>query len=233
MLSSEKDLLKVIQDKVVSGDEEGTVKACEEALNAGITPMVIMQEGVTSGMDVIGDLFSQFKAYLPELVAAGEAAKASMKIIEPHIKAGDGNAINRGTIVMGTVQGDLHDIGKNIVVAVLVASGFNVLDLGIDVKSKEFVKKAKEVNADIIGLSSLLTNSLPYQKDVIDYLKDLGERENFFVIVGGGPVTPDFAEEIGADGYARLASDAVRLCKDLLKGPKPPVSNTIVYGKLE
>lgn len=231
MLSGEKELLKTIQTSVVSGDEEATVKACEEALKAGIAPMVIMQEGVTSGMDEMGQLFSDFKAYLPELVASGEAAKASMKIIEPHIK-GDGGSVSRGTIVMGTVQGDLHDIGKNIVVAVLVASGFNVLDLGIDVKSKEFVKKAKEANADIIGLSSLLTNSLPYQKDVVDYLKDLGEREKFYVIVGGGPVTPDFAEEIGADGYARLASDAVRLCKDLVEGP-PPGSKTVVYGKLE
>lgn len=232
-MPNEKDLLKLIQEKVVNGDEEGAAKATEEALKAGIDTMKVMHDGVTSAMDIIGNRFSEFKAYLPELVGAGEAAKACMKVIEPHVKADDSSKMSRGTIVLGAVQGDVHDIGKNLLGAVLVAAGFNVVDLGIDVKVKEFIKTAKEVNADIIGLSSLLTNSLPYQKDLIDYLKDLGEREKYFVIVGGGPVTPDFARTIGADGYARLASDAPKLCKELIDNSKAPVPQTIIYGELE
>lgn len=225
-------LLDTVAEKVLAGDAEGAAKAAKAAAEAGVQPIAIMQDGVAKGMDKMNDLFNELKAFIPELILAGEAAKACMEVVRPFMKSDTSDLFVTGTIVIGTVEGDVHDIGKNLVCTVLTASGFKVVDLGIDVKAKEFVEKAKEFNADFIGMSSLLTNSLPYQKDVVEYLKDMGIRDKYYVIVGGGPVTPEFAEEIGADGYARLATEAVELCRKLATKTIPPATATQIYGRL-
>lgn len=225
-------LLDTVAEKVLAGDIDGAAKAAKAAAEAGVQPMAIMQDGVARGMDKMNELFNELKAFIPELMLAGEAAKACMDVVKPFMKSDAADIFVSGTIVIGTVEGDVHDIGKNLVCTVLTASGFNVIDLGIDVKAKEFVQKAKEFNADFIAMSSLLTNSLPYQKDVIEYLKDTGIREKYYVIVGGGPVTPDFAEEIGADGYARLATEAVELCRKLATKKIAPATETQIYGRI-
>jgi len=220
-----------LEDAIVAGDEDKAREATEAALAAGIEPVEIMQGGVARGMERIGELFRQFKVFLPELMLAGEAGKAVLEIVVPALKAGDRESIFTGKVVIGTVVGDMHDIGKNLVGAVLAASGFEVYDLGIDVSPMAFVRKAQEVGANIIGMSSLLTTSLPYQKDVVDYLNDVGIRDKYFVIVGGGPVTPEWAAECRVDGYARLATEAVKLCQQLLgDGVEPPLAKPIIIG---
>lgn len=225
-------LVDTVAEKVLAGDAEGAAEAAKAAAEAGVQPMTIMQDGVSKGMDKMNDLFNDLKAFIPELMQAGDAAKACMEVVKPFMKSDAADIFVSGTIVIGTVEGDVHDIGKNLVCTVLTASGFNVIDLGIDVKAKEFVAKAKEFGADFIAMSSLLTNSLPYQRDVIEYLKDTGIRDKYYVIVGGGPVTPDFAEQIGADGYARLATEAVELCRKLATKTIAPATETQIYGRI-
>lgn len=220
-----------LENAIVAGDEDKAREATKAALASGVDPMEIMQEGVARGMGRIGELFQKLEVFLPDLMLAGEAGKAVMEIVTPTLMSGDRDSISRGKVVIGTVVGDMHDIGKNLVGAVLTASGFEIYDLGVNVSPMEFVRKAQEVGANIIGMSSLLTTSLPYQKDVVDYLNDMGLRDEYFVIVGGGPVTPEWAVESRVDGYARLAPEAVDLCERLVdRGVKPPLAEPIVIG---
>lgn len=182
---------------------------------------------VASGaMQEIGDKFAAFEIFLPDLMIAGEKMKQCMDVLQPHIKAGDAKA--GGRIVLGTVSGDLHDIGKNLVATMLAVGGFDVVDVGVNVSPLDFVKAAREQQADIIALSSLMTASLPYQKEVIDLLDEMGQREKYYIIVGGGPVTPEFATDIGADGWAENAATAVGLCEQLVNSGEAPATKTIV-----
>jgi methylmalonyl-CoA mutase cobalamin-binding domain/chain len=147
------------------------------------------------------------------------------------MKSSQASQASLGKIVLGTVVGDIHDIGKNLVGAVLASSGFEIYDLGVNVSPLDFVKKAQEVKAAIIAMSSLLTTSLPYQKDVVAYLNDMGLRNQYYVIVGGGPVTPEWAVELKADGYARLATEATEMCRQLMtSNKKPPLDSPIIIG---
>lgn len=228
---TKKSVLLDLENAIVAGDEDAAREATKAALAAGAEPVEIMQEGVSRGMGRISELFSNFEVFLPELMLAGEAGRAALDVVIPTLKGADRDSISRGRVVLGTVVGDMHDIGKNLVGAVLAASGFEVYDLGINVAPMAFVRKAQEVGANIIGMSSLLTTSLPYQKDVVNYLSDMGIRDKYFVIVGGGPVTPEWAQECGVDGYARLATEAVDLCKRLVESTeKPPLGKPIIIG---
>lgn len=230
---SNESLLEAIAEAVVGGDKISAAAATKAALEAGVKPLAIMQVGVTKGMVAIGDKFNKFEAFLPELMLAADAGNACFALVLPLLKGGEASEATRGKVVLGTSVGDLHDIGKNLVGAVLAASGFEVFDLGVDVPALDFVKKAEEVGANIIGMSSLLTTSLPYQKDVIEYLNDMGLREKYYVIVGGGPLTPEFTRKIKADGYARLATEAVELCNQLVDSPvKAPLPEPIIIGDL-
>ena len=158
----------------------------------------------------------------------GDAAEAAMAILVPHISIAELNA-RPGKIVMGTVFGDIHDIGKNLCAAMLSATGFEVTDLGVNVAPKDFVKTAESIGAKIIGLSALMSTSLYYQQDVIDYLIDAGLRDKYFVIVGGGPVTPDWVKKIGADGGGKQANNVVAVCKELaFYETRPPLSEPLV-----
>ena len=228
---SNQALLSKLTEAIVEGDIDKSVALAKSALDAGTDPVEVVQGGVAQGMARIGKLFEEFKVYLPELMRTADAGKACLDLVVPRMKSSDAAKASKGKIVLGTVVGDVHDIGKNLVGAILASSGFEVYDIGVDVPPLQFVKKAEEVKATIIGMSSLLTTSLPYQKDVVEYLKDKGVRDRYYVIVGGGPVTPEWAKEIRADGYARLATEAVDMCLQLVaSGKKAPLDSPIILG---
>jgi methylmalonyl-CoA mutase cobalamin-binding domain/chain len=222
--------LQLLVEAILDGDSEKAKQIAEESLAAGVSAMELINDGIVVASDRLGNSFQEGELFLPELVQGGNAAKAIMAVVQPHI-TGDSDAGQSGTgkVVLGSVAGDMHDIGKNLVATMLSARGFDVYDLGIDVDSKAFLSKAEEVGADIIALSSLMSTSLYFQQDIIEYLEAYGKRNKYFVIVGGGPVTPDWAKEIKSDGAGRTAADAVELCVTLLDGKKQaPLSELIV-----
>ena len=192
----------------------------------GVDPVRAI-DTAAEAMHVIGEQFAAFEIFLPDLMIAGEKMKRSMALLQPHIKAGSGPKAG-ARVVLGTVSGDLHDIGKNLVGTMLTVAGFEVTDLGVNVPPLDFCKAAREHRAEILALSSLMTASLPYQQEVIDLLREMGQREKYYVIVGGGPVTPDFAERIGADGWAENAAQAAGLCRQLLESGLAPAVKTVI-----
>jgi methylmalonyl-CoA mutase cobalamin-binding domain/chain len=213
---------------IVEGEKGEAVRVAQGALAAGLDALEVINRGVTRGTDRLGDLFQNFEIFLPELILGGDAAKAAMGVLVPHISISALSA-RPGKIVMGTVFGDIHDIGKNLCAAMLAATGFEVTDLGVNVAPKVFVKTAEEIGAKIIGLSALMSTSLYYQQDVINYLIDAGLREKYYVIVGGGPVTPDWVRKIGADGGGKQANNVVAVCKQLAFYEKrPPLSEPLI-----
>jgi trimethylamine corrinoid protein len=171
-------------------------------------------------MTEIGGKFSTGEVFLPELLMAAEAFQEAMKIVKPRLEASGTSIKKQGTIVIGTVQMDIHEIGKNILINLLTPAGFEVHDLGVNVPASKFITKAEEVEADIIAASAIMSTTIPFQKDIIDALEFKGLRDKYFVIVGGGVVTQEWADKIGADGYADLASDGVKLAIKLMKERK-------------
>lgn len=185
----------------------------EKALEEGRSAKEILQEGLIAGMSVVGEDFKYNRLYVPQVLIAARAMKAGMALLKPLLSAG-GDMQSMGTVIMGTVKGDLHDIGKNLVCMMAEGAGFEMIDLGVDQSAEKFVTAVREHNADIIGMSALLTTTMPYMKVVIDRLKDEG-LDKVKICVGGAPVSEMFAEEIGADGYGADASRAVELFKEL------------------
>jgi methylmalonyl-CoA mutase cobalamin-binding domain/chain len=225
----EKNEYPELSDAIIRGDIEAAGDLASAALSAGADPLEVINLGVIPATDRLGSLFEAFEIYLPELISGGEAAKAAMDVLVENIPEETWSQARPGTVVLGTVQGDLHDIGKNMVGAMLAASGFEVVDLGVDVPTKDFIKKAEEVGAKIIALSALMSTSLYFQKDVVEYLRDAGKRGDYYVVVGGGPVTPEWAAEINADGVGRQANSAVQICKQLLSDkPEAPLSEPLI-----
>lgn len=227
------ELIKRLITAVAEGEEEEAARLAEDAVGAGIDPMRLIREGIQPAMDIVGNAFECGDAFLPELMLAGDAARAALDYIVPQISEEEQGAAEKGTVVIGTMYGDNHDIGKNIVSAILTAYGFKIVDLGINVPPKDFFEAAKKEKADIIAASTLITTSLPYQRQIVEILRETGTREKFFFIVGGGPVTPQWAKEIGADGYGRDAKDAANLCIKLMEGPRPPLAEPVVLGALK
>jgi len=210
-------ILEQIQHAFLDLDEDRTLQIVQEAIKKGIDPLAILDQGLSPGMRTIGDRFQKLEIFLPELILGANIFAEAMKWIEPIIlKRGIERKIE-GRVVIGTVKGDVHNIGKDIVAMLLTTAGFQVYDLGVDVEVSRFIDKAQEVQAEILGLSSLLTSTMPIQKDLIDILKEKGIRDQYLVIVGGGPVTQKWADEIGADGYAITAEEAIRLAGDLMQ----------------
>ncbi len=214
---SEKKILSSLREAIVNYDIEASKKAAEEAVKAGIDPTDAVEKALAPGLKEVGEKFHRYEAFLPHLVLAGDAMTEAMKIFEPTMTEEQVEKLRKGTIVIGTVEGDLHDIGKNVVAMILKSNGFVVYDIGKDVKTDEFIEKAKNVNADVIGVSSLMTTTMPYQRELVEELERLGLRGKFKVVVGGGPVTQDWAKQIGADGWGKDASEAVTVVKGLLK----------------
>lgn len=234
---SNSENINELKKSVYEGDEEQAVKVTKTLLDSGVEPMTLINQSITPGLDDIGDEFETGEAFLPELILSGDAAQAALDLILPLLSGKDAEQAVRGKVVIGTISGDAHDIGKNVVIALLAAYGLKIVDLGVNVTVRDFVNTAINEEVDIIAISSLITTSLPYQRQLIEQLNDRGEREKFFVIVGGGPVTPEWAEEIGADGYGRDAKGAVTLVSKLLegkrKGKTPPLDEPIIVGALK
>jgi len=205
-----------LKQSIVDQDEDAVLAAVDKALADGITAQDIIDKGLLPGLNVIGEQFESEDIFLPELMQAALAFQSAMGVLEPLIKEQGGAGPKKGTIVIGTVKGDLHSIGKNILKLLFETSGFDVHDLGIDVDLFKFIDKAKEVNADIIAMSALLTTTLIGQRDVIDALKDQGTRDKYKVIVGGGATTKEWADSISADGWSANAYDAVNLATKLV-----------------
>lgn len=210
------ELLKCVLD----GDEDTAVEITKAQIEAGTDPLDIVQKCLVPILDDVGEKFSRLEIFLPDLIMSADVAKAVKDEIRSHLMASSAGADSAGKVVIGTVQGDVHDIGKNIVATLLEVNGFEVIDLGNDVAPYAFIESAKRENADIIALSSLLTTSMPYMVDLLKNLNGLGVRENYKVIVGGGPVSADWAQSIGADGYSNDANEAVELCKKMMEERK-------------
>jgi corrinoid protein of di/trimethylamine methyltransferase len=198
-----------IREALLTYDTVKTVKAVQAAVDAEIDPLEAIEQGLAWGIREVGERFHRYEIYLPQMVMAADAMMEAMKIFESELSEEQLLQLRRGTVVLGTVEGDIHDLGKSIVAMMLKAAGFEVIDLGKDVKTDEFIKTAIDADADIIGASSLMTTTMPYQRDLIEELTRLGMRDRFKVIIGGGPVNREWAEVIGADGYGKDATEAV------------------------
>jgi len=205
---------KKIVEAVLVGDVEKTKALTQEILNKGVSPHDVIEKGLMEGMNLVGDKFEKREYFLPDLLVAAEAVKRATEIIKPHLKGERG----RGTVVIGTVSGDIHDLGKNLVVSTLEASGFKVVDLGVDVPSEKFVNAVKEEKANIVAISALITTTMLGMKDIIDAMVKDGIRKEVKVIVGGAPLDEEFARKIGADRYARSSRDATRKAVELVNG---------------
>jgi trimethylamine corrinoid protein len=210
------EILRELSEAVTSYDQEAAKAAAQKAIDAGMPALEAVDLGLRPGINEVGEKFSRDEVYLPHLLMAADALKAGVEVLQRGISKEDLEKLRLGRVVIGTVQDDIHDLGKNIVGAMLTVSGFEVIDLGKDVSPEEFVNKAKESGADVIAVSSLMTTTMPYQRNVIEELDYQGVRDKFKVIVGGGPVTAEWAEKIGADGYSENASGAVEAVKRLV-----------------
>jgi len=213
-MSGEEFFDKAMQ-AVLDGDEDGAVEIANRAIAEGINPVAMINEGLTPGMTQVGDLFAKEEYALPQVLLSADAMKKAIEVLEPHISKEEA-ADKLGVVVIGTVQGDIHDIGKNIVATMFRVYGFEVHDLGKDVSIDTFIEKAKELNADIIATSSLMTTTMVGQKVLEEGLNNAGLKDKMKTMVGGAAVTQEWASRIGADGYAEDVNDAVKRAKQLL-----------------
>ncbi|MBE7544755.1 MAG: corrinoid protein [Bryobacteraceae bacterium] len=203
--------LNRLNQAILEGDAKTAAAVTKEALDAGVDPVVLIQKHMVPAMDEVGRLYEAEEYFVPELLLAARAMKASLELLRPLLAAS--GAEPAGRVVIGTVKGDLHDIGKNLVGSMLEGGGFEVIDLGADVAPDKFIEAIQTRGARIVCLSALLTVTMPSMKKTIEALKEAGVREQVKVLVGGAPVTPQFAEEIGADGYGETANAAVALAR--------------------
>ncbi|MBW2144915.1 MAG: cobalamin-dependent protein [Deltaproteobacteria bacterium] len=206
--------IQEIAEAVEKLEEDKAVALVTDALNEGADPQEILQEGIVKGLRVVGDKFEKGEYFLLELQEGGDMADRLIPLVMEKMSADQ--IENKATVVIATVKGDLHDIGKNLVSLQLSLNGYKVNDLGINVPTMDIINKAKEANAEVIALSSLLMVTMPYQAEVIRYLSEMGLRDKFKVIIGGGPTTREFAEQIGADGWAPNAVQAVGVVDNIL-----------------
>ena len=210
------ELYKAMFQSIIDGDSDVAASLAKQAIDSGLDPLEAINEGFVPGVNQVGEQFSCGDMFLPELVMAGEAMKASISVLEPEMAKRGTERKVFGKVVLATVQGDIHDIGKTLVGTMLAAYGFQVYDLGVDVPILKVVEKAREVNADIVALSALLTTTMVRQRDVIEALEDVGLRARVKVMVGGAPVTHEWVQQIGADGYSEDAFGAVQVAKGLV-----------------
>jgi len=210
------ELFQKMSQSILDGDSDVAVALAKQAIEAGIDPLDAITKGFVLGVNQVGESFACGQAFLPELVMAGEAMKAAVAALEPEMQKRGTSRQVFGKVVLATVEGDIHEIGKTLVGTMLSATGFQVYDLGVDVPSARIIEKVKEVDADLVGLSALLTTTMVKQKEVIDELDKLGLRKKVKVMVGGAPVTRDWVQKIEADGYSEDAIGAVGLAKKLV-----------------
>jgi corrinoid protein of di/trimethylamine methyltransferase len=210
------ELFNKMAQSVLDGDTDAAIALAQEAIASGIDPLEAITNGFVKGVNQVGENFSCGQAFLPELVMAGEAMKAAVSTLEPEMQKRGLERKMLGKVVLATVEGDIHEIGKSLVGTMLSASGFQVFDLGVDVPAEKIIAKIQEVDADLVGLSALLTTTMVKQKEVIEELDKRGLRKKVKVMVGGAPVTRDWVQKIEADGYSEDAIGAVGLAKQLV-----------------
>jgi corrinoid protein of di/trimethylamine methyltransferase len=212
------EMYNKLAQAVIDGEAEDAASLARQALEEGINPLACIDNGLTKGIQEVGELFASGEYYLPELIIGADAMKAALDVLEPALTGGQEREVV-ATVVLGTVEGDLHEIGKTLVGTMLIANGFNVVDIGVDKPASEFINAIKENDATIVGASALLTTTMLQQKRIIDAIDGAGLREQVKVMVGGAPVTQSYAEQIGADGYAEDAVSAVDLAFRLADAP--------------
>lgn len=208
-------LLSELGQAVIAGDPDRAKELARAGLEAGHNPLMLIEQGLRPGMDVIGEQFECAEAFIPDLVMSGKAMTQAIAVLEPALRASRQARQVRGRVVLGTVQGDIHEIGKTLVGIMLTANGFEVRDLGVDVSPRQFVEAVRDMDADFVGLSALLTTTMLGQKAVIEALKEAGLRDRVRVLIGGAPANAAWAKEIGADAYGENATEAVRLAREM------------------
>jgi 5-methyltetrahydrofolate--homocysteine methyltransferase len=205
------DHLNTIKDAVIGGKHAEIKGLVQQALDAGVDPGTLINDALIAAMDVVGKDFGEGKIFVPEMLVSAMTMKSGLEVVKPRLAGGASQS--RGTVIMATVKGDLHDIGKNLVSMMLEGAGFKVLDLGVDLSVEKLIDQVKAVGPDVLGLSALLTTTMPEMQKVIAELKNQGLRDKVKVLVGGAPVDRAFAEKIGADGYGSNAAEAVELAR--------------------
>ena len=213
-LRSSQEIIEDLRKAVLTYNRDLATKVAEEALSSGVDPLKAIEEGLAKGIKEIGDKFGT-ELFLTDLMMAADAMKAGMTVLERGMGTEE-KGRSAGKVVIGTVKGDIHDIGKNLVSTMLAVNGFKVYDLGVDVPAEAFIRKAEEVSADIIAASSLLSTTKAYMEELVQLTRDLGCRDKYKILVGGGQVTAEFAKEIGADAYGEEAGEAPAIAKQLL-----------------
>ncbi len=208
-MTGESKILGKLRDAIVALDIPGLQKACKEAIETGIPAYRAVIEGMAKGMEIVGQKYEEGEYYLAELIMAGETMREGMVVLEPHLTAGE--VSRAGKAVIGTVKGDLHDIGKNVFLTLLRAANYEVIDLGVDVSPEGFLEAVKEHSPDILAMSALLTTTMVEMENIVAKLKSEGVREGLKVLIGGAPITDDYAQKIGADAAARDAVDGVKI----------------------
>jgi trimethylamine corrinoid protein len=209
-------LFEQMTQAVIDGFPARARELADQALSTGVDPLDAIEQGFKPGMDVVGEGFARGELFIPDLMMSGEAMKVAIAALEPELMKRKQQRRVLGRVVIGTVQGDIHEIGKTLVATMLSASGFEVRDLGVDVSAQQFVDTVRDLGADVVGLSALLTTTILNQEAVILNLKEAGLREQVKVIIGGVPASQEWADEIGADGYAENATEAVEVVKRLV-----------------
>ncbi len=206
--------LQALAEAVIGGKKDDAEQITQAAIDEGVKPAEIINDGLIAGMAVVGERFKNNEFYVPEVLIAARAMQAGMSLVKPLL--GEGDIVAKGTIAIGTVKGDLHDIGKNLVAMMLEGGGYEIVDLTVDVSPEQFIAAVNEQGCDGIALSALLTTTMPSMKDTVDGLIEAGVRDKVKVVIGGAPVTQSYADEIGADGYAADAASAVDKFTELL-----------------
>jgi corrinoid protein of di/trimethylamine methyltransferase len=210
------EIFNQLATSLIEGDPDATFDLTKKAIESGLEPMSIIREGLMPGMNIVGEKFASGEYFLPDLIIAADGMQKAMELLEPELMARNQAIESAGTVVLGTVKGDIHEIGKSLVGTMLSANGFKVHDLGVDVPTDTFIGKVQEIKADILGLSALLTTTMTVQREIIQALLEAGIRNQVKVLVGGAPVTRSWADEIGADGYAEDAMGAVQAARHLM-----------------
>lgn len=211
------ELLERMEKAIVEGNKEEAEQLARESIEKKIDLNEVIEKGYTPGIQKVGNLWEKGEYFLPELIMSAESMKAAMSVLQPEMEKAQIAIKSQGKVVIGTVEGDIHDIGKNLVSSMLSANGFDVIDLGADVKLEKFIEKAETENADFICLSALLTTTMLGQKKVIEILNEKNLSDRFMVLVGGAPVNKQWADDIGADGYAENAMTVVKAAKKLME----------------
>jgi len=211
------EIFDKLKSAVIELDVDAAEAAAHEAIAAGLDPFEVINNGLSPAMQAISDLFDEGEMYVPQILIAAEAFQNAMKILMGQLSAEEASKAKRGKVIVHTVQGDIHDIGKNIVGTMLAANGFEVIDLGRDVPVDEVVRKAEELKVDIVTGSALMTTTMPSQRDIVKLLEEVGIRGNLKVMFGGAPVTKEWVDRIGGDGFADNAADAVVVAKELMR----------------